>query len=319
PTTSGQSINYLIEAAFLEQDGTPVVLPYVNPANPSSPYSGPANSGTAQNTKRTQSVQLQLKAGAAATTGTQTTPATDTGYVPLYVITVAYGQTSITTAQITLAPGNSFIAKKIPQIGNYTALFSVISAKSAAYTLLPTDNGAYFSISGTTTITLPLASGILAGYVVGLANNGSNTVTINTNGTTVYLPTGPVSSTFTMQPGDFLLLDYDGAALRVLSASRALLGAAALAGSSSQVFNVANGTSAQNAVALGQLQSYNTVGALLLVETTGVSYTAGTTYAGSAIVPTGTGVALSGSYVALGTGLNTYGGSFYYTLFAKVA
>lgn len=109
PGTSGQSINYLIEAQFFEQDGTPVVLPYVNPSNPSSPYSGPANAGTAQNTVRAETVSLQLKAGAAATTGTQTTPATDTGWVPLYVITVNYGQTTITTAQITQVPGAPFI------------------------------------------------------------------------------------------------------------------------------------------------------------------------------------------------------------------
>lgn len=108
PTTSGDSINYLIQAAFSEADGAPVVLPYVNPANPSSPYSGPANSGTAQNTLRTQAVALQLKAGVAAATGTQTTPAVDTGYVGLYVITVAYGQSTVTAGNISVYPGAPF-------------------------------------------------------------------------------------------------------------------------------------------------------------------------------------------------------------------
>ncbi len=116
PGTAGQSINYLIEAQFLEQDGTPVVLPYVNPANPSSPYSGPANAGTAQNTVRAETVSLQLKSGAAATTGTQTTPATDAGWVPLYVITVNYGQTTITTAEIVQASGAPFIPVKLPNV-----------------------------------------------------------------------------------------------------------------------------------------------------------------------------------------------------------
>jgi hypothetical protein len=109
PGTSGQSINYLIEAQFLEQDGTPVVLPYVNPSNPANPYSGPANAGTAQNTVRAETVSLQLKAGVAATTGTQTTPSTDSGWVALYVVTVNYGQTTITTSQITLASGAPFV------------------------------------------------------------------------------------------------------------------------------------------------------------------------------------------------------------------
>jgi hypothetical protein len=34
PTTSGQSINYLIQAALQESDADPVVLPYYNAANP---------------------------------------------------------------------------------------------------------------------------------------------------------------------------------------------------------------------------------------------------------------------------------------------
>ena len=52
PATSGESVIYLIEASFAESDTTPVVLPYVNAANPAQPYSGPGNSGVAQNTQR---------------------------------------------------------------------------------------------------------------------------------------------------------------------------------------------------------------------------------------------------------------------------
>jgi hypothetical protein len=63
PSSVGQSINYLIEAAFQEVDGSPIVLPYYNASNPAQSFSGPGNSGTPQNTVRTQSVQLQLKSG----------------------------------------------------------------------------------------------------------------------------------------------------------------------------------------------------------------------------------------------------------------
>ena len=38
PLTSGQSINYLIQAALQESDTNPVVLPYYNAANPAQPY-----------------------------------------------------------------------------------------------------------------------------------------------------------------------------------------------------------------------------------------------------------------------------------------
>jgi hypothetical protein len=116
PASSGQSINYLIEAAFSETDTNAVVLPYVNAANPSQPYSGPNNAGTAQNTMRTQRVQLQVKPGAAAASGTQTTPAVDSGWVGLYVVTVSYGQTAITAANIATLPGAPFLAYKLPSL-----------------------------------------------------------------------------------------------------------------------------------------------------------------------------------------------------------
>ncbi|MCU4159391.1 hypothetical protein AiwAL_04640 [Acidiphilium sp. AL] len=116
PASSGESVNYLIEATFSETDAVPVVLPYVNAANPSLPYSGQGNSGGAQNTARVQRVQLQVKPGAAASAGTQTTPPVDTGWVGLYVVTVNYGQSAITSADIVTLPGAPFLAFKLPQL-----------------------------------------------------------------------------------------------------------------------------------------------------------------------------------------------------------
>lgn len=116
PASSGDSVNYLIEATFSETDADPVVLPYVNAADPSVPYSGPGNSGGAQNTRRIQRVQLQVKPGAAAPAGTQTTPAVDTGWVGLYVVTVNYGQTAITAADIVTLPEAPFLPFKLPQL-----------------------------------------------------------------------------------------------------------------------------------------------------------------------------------------------------------
>lgn len=100
PTTSGQSINYLIQAAYQDVDATPVVLPYYNATNPSQAYSGPNNTGVAQYTARNGAVVLSAKAGVSATTGSQVTPSPDSGYVGLCVITVAYAQTTITSANI---------------------------------------------------------------------------------------------------------------------------------------------------------------------------------------------------------------------------
>ena len=63
---------------------------------------GRKGNGLTQNTVRKGAVVVQVKAGASATTGSQVTPAPDSGYVGLYVITVANAQTTITSSNIAL-------------------------------------------------------------------------------------------------------------------------------------------------------------------------------------------------------------------------
>jgi len=116
PTTAGTSISYLIEATFQETDSDPVVLPYYNATTPSQPYLGPNNAGTSQATMRVQQVALQLKAGAAAVTGTQAMPPVDTGYVGLAVITVNNGQVQVTAQNITSIAATRCIPYKLPDL-----------------------------------------------------------------------------------------------------------------------------------------------------------------------------------------------------------
>jgi hypothetical protein len=116
PLSVGQSISYLIEAAFLESDSNPVVLPYYNASNPAQAFSGPSNTGSPQNTLRTQRVQLQLKAGAPANSGSQVTPAADSGWVGLYQIVVLFGQTQVTAANIGVVPTAPFLVWKLPRL-----------------------------------------------------------------------------------------------------------------------------------------------------------------------------------------------------------
>jgi hypothetical protein len=116
PATSGQSINYLIQAALQETDAAPVVLPYYNAANPALPFAGPANSGVAQNTQRIQRVQLQMKAGSPAITGTQATPPVDNGWVGLHVVSVAFGQAVVAAGNIATHPAAPFLAFKLAQL-----------------------------------------------------------------------------------------------------------------------------------------------------------------------------------------------------------
>jgi hypothetical protein len=116
PSSVGQSINYLIEAAFQEVDGSPIVLPYYNASNPAQSFSGPENAGTAQNTARAQSVQLQLKPGVPGNAGSQTTPVVDSGWVALYKIAVSYGQTQVTAGNIDIIPTAPFLTWKLPAL-----------------------------------------------------------------------------------------------------------------------------------------------------------------------------------------------------------
>jgi len=111
PGTPGQSINYLVQAIFQETDGGSTVLPYYNASNPAVAYSGPANAGTPNFTVRQGQCSINVLAGTAAATGSQTTPAPTAGYTPLYVVTVANGATTITSGNIAVSTSAPFFTK----------------------------------------------------------------------------------------------------------------------------------------------------------------------------------------------------------------
>ena len=101
--TTGQSVNYLIQGQFQENDSNFQTLSYYNASNPSQPFSGAGNNGIAQPTVRSGQFIVQAKAGTPATTGSQTTPAADSGWTALAVVTVAFGATTITSGNISVA------------------------------------------------------------------------------------------------------------------------------------------------------------------------------------------------------------------------
>ncbi len=137
PTAPGQSINYLIEASLLEIDATPVVLPYYNASNPAQPYSGPGNAGTAQNTQRLQQVQLQMKAGPPGPSGEQETPSVDVGWAGLYIISVAYGQTSIAAGNIVPIAAAPFVTWKLPQLSPGTRNLAAFTPANQGFWTAP--------------------------------------------------------------------------------------------------------------------------------------------------------------------------------------
>ncbi len=118
PGTSGQSQVFLIQGQMQEADTGSAVLPYYNAANPAQPFSGPNNSGAADNTIRAQTVALQVVAGTPATTGSQVAPSVTAGWVPLYLVTLANGQTTITDADVSVHPSAPFLPAVLPDVVN---------------------------------------------------------------------------------------------------------------------------------------------------------------------------------------------------------
>lgn len=232
PATAGYSINYLIEATYQDLDTDDLVLPYFNSANPSQPLSGQNNSGAAQPTQRQGTLVLTAKAGAAATTGSQTTPGADAGYVGLYVVTVANGQTQITSANISAAPGAPLLS-------------SVMQALQGASTITAADTGAANAYA----ITLaPAPSALTPGMMVAIdnivaTNTGGSTLNVNGLGALPIQSAGAVA----LQGGE-LAAGY-GALLRLNHAGTAWT----LLQTTGGRLPVLQGTKTEHAVNLSQL------------------------------------------------------------------
>ena len=115
PGSVGQSINYLIEAQYQDVDTTPVLLQFVNSSNPTQFYNGIGGLGATNYTIRSGAIAYQVKAGSAALTGAQTTPAADSGWTGLYVVEVRNGQSSIPSGQINPLANAPFLAGLLNQ------------------------------------------------------------------------------------------------------------------------------------------------------------------------------------------------------------
>jgi hypothetical protein len=161
PGTSGFSVAYLVQATYQDVDGGSTVLPYYNASNPAVAYNGPNNTGVSQNTVRKGVCVLTLKAGTAATTGTQVIPAADVGAIPLWAVTVSNGQTTITSGSILQLTG-SFVGTKLPNV------VAAIQSGASTYAVDISGSGSTITVNLT-----PLLTAYAAGQVfrVKIANN----------------------------------------------------------------------------------------------------------------------------------------------------
>ncbi|WP_036292073.1 hypothetical protein [Methylosinus sp. PW1] len=116
PATAGYAQYFLIQATYQNLDTDSFVVSYVNHANPQMPFSGPGGTGVAQPTTRKGLCVVNLKAGAAAASGSEVAPTPDVGYAGLWLIRVSHGQTEISSystggglADIKVYPNAPFI------------------------------------------------------------------------------------------------------------------------------------------------------------------------------------------------------------------
>ena len=235
PVTSGQAINYLIQAALSETDTGLTTLSYFNSANPTVPFSGPAGSGTQQPVLRQCSVVLQAKAGVGAIAGSQVTPSPDSGYVGLYVVTVANGATTIVSANIVTYASAPFVAVKLPQIPAW------VQAGSSNWAV---DTG---SVNAVAVALTPAPTAITAGFMIRfrkIASASTGAMTIAVNGTApvalIYADGTPMSATQII-PANFLAeAVFDGTSWRFVNGLTSS-GVGSITASSGEGINVAGG------------------------------------------------------------------------------
>lgn len=108
PGTAGQSQVFLVEAQFAEVDDATVLTQFYNTAAPNSPTTASVS------VMRRDLVSIQIKAGTAAATGSQVAPTADAGWTPLWTITLANGDTTITAGKIAVAAGAPFVTPGAP-------------------------------------------------------------------------------------------------------------------------------------------------------------------------------------------------------------
>jgi len=250
PTTSGFSINYLIEVAYSDVDSGAVVLPYYNASAPSVALSGPANSGTSQNTTRQGFCTVQAKAGIAATTGTQLTPSPDAGFVGAFVVTVAQGQTQILSGNIAAYAPTSFFMK-LPALPAWV---------QGATWLFGADTGTANAITVALTPTPAAPPKVLLVKKIATANTGAMSVTITGLGTySLINPDASAIASGEMPANYTALLGFDGTSYRFLNWT-GTTAVGSLTASSGEGVNVSGGSS-NVALSFTSLTIQNTIAA----------------------------------------------------------
>lgn len=177
PPTSGHSRVTLIQARFEEVDDAAEPASFYNTANPNAPISAEVSKF-----RRAKCV-LSAKNGTSATTGTQTAPTADAGNVPVWLITVANGQTTITAPNIVQSPSAPLIDVGGGGGGGGTGLSAWVAVNANATMV---NGGRYLADTTGGTFTLNVPAAPAAGAEVWIKVNGAtNKLIVGRNGQTI--------------------------------------------------------------------------------------------------------------------------------------
>lgn len=159
PVTIGNSIIYLVQAAFETVDTNVISRPYYNSADPTSPIFNSLSD------TRQDIILINAKVGIEAPSPTPPTP--DAGFVGLYYVTISFGQTSVVGGNITVANNAPFITESLTQKISYDSVIdqkytyfqdtgsvnALVVTPSTGYSSFP--NGATISVRAANTVTGP--------------------------------------------------------------------------------------------------------------------------------------------------------------------
>lgn len=142
PTTAGDSVIYLIEAQYSDFDTNIQTITLYNVSNPSNP-----NTAT-EPRQRWGVITIVAKAGVPSSS--PVAPTADAGYIPLYAIEVAYGQTVLSQANISVASAAPFLTQKLFDLMNESGTVNLPAVTSSG--LITANGGITVPVGETATV-----------------------------------------------------------------------------------------------------------------------------------------------------------------------
>jgi hypothetical protein len=248
--SAGQSRWALIQATFAQVDNIPSDdpnggIPYFwNSANPTQPLQGEGGLGQSLPTRRQGVASISINYGSPATTGSEVPPNPSAGNVPLYLIDLTFGQSTIAQNQILTAgpsvgvnvpnnyPYGPFLAGLLnSHHGGTTGQAPKIILTSEVQGVLPAANGGSGNPTVDVTGSATVYGSALVGSLVARGNSGgamSDTLPGTSPG---ILPANSIISVFNADQSALLSISAgSGAALRGAPLGYIILGPGQSAG-----------------------------------------------------------------------------------------